>query len=438
MRELGLWVRDFTGLDRWRWELTGPDGRVLARHEVRLDREAPQFEAFLDLPGYVRRNAAPDQRVAREREIVREVGVWAGERILGPAAELLADAAPAVLRVVVPTDVPRARRLLYVPLELARLRGRPLTAWGLTPVTQIGDARPGERDVPAAGRPVRMLALFSLPEGSRALNLRRERRVLTRLCDRAGRAVELHTLQYRVTRDRLRALLERPEGWDVVHVSAHGTPGELLLETDTGRADRVVAPDLARLLAGARGVRLVTLAACWSGALAAREQRRALGVPAAADDAFDGGAAGPGPEAVGALAGALVERLDCAVLAMRHPVADPFAIALAESLYGLLLDGRVLPEALTEAVTAASDTAGPAFQAATPALFGARAAGLRLVPGPGPRGDAAARQGPRGGAVPGDGPREGAVSGDGPREGAVSGDEPREGAVSGDEPREGA
>ncbi|CAM5481572.1 CHAT domain-containing protein OS=Streptomyces glaucescens OX=1907 GN=SGLAU_15050 PE=4 SV=1 [Streptomyces glaucescens] len=438
MRELGLWVRDFTGLDRWRWELTGPDGRVLARHEVRLDREAPQFEAFLDLPGYVRRNAAPDQRVAREREIVREVGAWAGERILGPAAELLADAAPAVLRVVVPADVPRARRLLYVPLELARLRGRPLTAWGLTPVTQIGDARPGERDVPAAGRPVRMLALFSLPEGSRALNLRRERRALTRLCDRAGRAVELHTLQYGVTRDRLRALLERPEGWDVVHVSAHGTPGELLLETDTGRADRVVAPDLARLLAGARGVRLVTLAACWSGALAAREQRRALGVPAAADDAFDGGAAGPGPEAVGALAGALVERLDCAVLAMRHPVADPFAIALAESLYGLLLDGRVLPEALTEAVTAASDTAGPAFQAATPALFGARAAGLRLVRGPGPRGDAAARQGPRGGAVPGDGPREGAVSGDGPREGAVSGDGPREGAVSGDGPREGA
>ena len=414
MRELILRVRDFAGPDRWRWELCAPDGRVLARHAVRLDPEAPQYEAFLDLPGYVRRNTAPDQRVTREREIVREVGAWAGDRILGPLAGLLPDTAPAVLRVVLPADVPQARRLLYVPLELARLRGRPLAAWGLTPVTQIGDARPRDPDASAAGRPVRMLALFSLPEGSRALNLRRERMALTRLCDRAGRAVRLHTLQYGVTRDRLRALLERPDGWDVVHVSAHGTPGELLLETDTGRPDRVPAPDLARLLAGARGVRLVTLSACWSGALAAREQRRALGVPTGDDEPDEG--AGPRVETVGALAGELVERLDCAVLAMRYPVADSFAIALAESLYGLLLrDGRALPEALTEAVTAASESPDPALQSVTPALFGARAAGLRLTAGLRPA------AGPGGGADSGRSPRAStaADSEPGPCEGDV-------------------
>jgi hypothetical protein len=409
LRELTLRVLDHAGLDRWRWELTDGDGRVTTRHEVRLDPRAPQFEAFLDIPGYVRRHTAPDQRVARETEIAREVGEWIGEHILGPAAELLPAAAPAVLRMVVPANVPQARRLLYVPLELARVRGRSLAAWGVTPVFQVGEFRDGAPDAGAGRRPVRMLALFSLPEGSRALNLRRERMALTRLCADAGPAVELHTLQYGVTRDRLRDVLARPEGWDVVHVSAHGTPGELLLETDAGRPDRVPAPELARLLADARGVALVTLSACWSGALTVREQRRALGIPV--DDDADGGAAELRTEAVSALAGELVERLDCAVLAMRYPVADGFAISLAECLYRLLLvEGRVLPRALTQAVTEAAESPGgpsATLQAATPALFGARAARLRLVAEPrtkpAPRGDASSAPGdgpvPRGSAV---------------------------------------
>jgi hypothetical protein len=43
-----------------------------------------------------------------------------------------------------------------------------------------------------------------------------------------GLAVELHVLQYGVTRDRLRDLLEQGEGWDVIHFSGHGLPGALV------------------------------------------------------------------------------------------------------------------------------------------------------------------------------------------------------------------
>ncbi|MFG3659307.1 CHAT domain-containing protein [Streptomyces sp. NPDC047706] len=373
MAELLLEVQDFAGLHRWRWELTDPaDGRVLARHEVRLDPGCAQYEAFLDIPGHIRRHAAPDRRTAREREIVREVGAWIGTEILGPAAGVLPAAAPVVVRVVVPADVPGARRLLYVPLELAHLDGRPLALRGVSLVMQVGDSG-DPREPAAAARPVRMLALFSQPQGSRALNLRRERLALTGLFTGAGRDVEVRTVQYGVTRERLREVLA--EGWDVVHVSGHGAPGELLLETAAGGPDRIRAPELGALLSQARGVSLVTVSACWSGASAVREQRRALGVPAAGvpDDE------GAHPDVVGTLAGELVGRLGCAVLAMRYPVTDHFAIALAQGLYRrLIVDGQPLTEALTGVLT----EGWSALEAGTPALFGARAARLRLAASP--------------------------------------------------------
>ncbi|MDX2545210.1 CHAT domain-containing protein [Streptomyces sp. WI04-05B] len=383
MVELSLLVEDFAGPDRWRWVLVAPDGEVLARHEVRLDRSGPQYEAFVDLPGYLRRHAAPDVRAVREREIVRDVGTWIGAEVLGPVAPVLLAAAPAVVRVVVPRDVPAARRLMFVPLELAHARGRPLAVQDVTLVTQWGtEGRSGGRgsDRPdQLDRPVRVLALFSLPEGSRALNLRRERLALTRLftdAARSGRAVEVRTLQYGVTRERLRAVLAGPDGWDLVHVSGHGAPGELLLETDAGRPDRIRAPELVDLLGATRGVSLVTLSACWSAA---------AGDPVGDEDSGD--PEEPAARAVvGAVAGDLVERLGCAVLAMRYPVEDGFAIALAERLYRqLVVEGQVLPRALARVLgelsatdTGAEGVPGSALRAATPALFGARAVGLTL------------------------------------------------------------
>lgn len=51
MPGLRLEVRDFAGLDRWRWVLTDSAGTFVADHEVRLDATCWQYEAFTDLLG---------------------------------------------------------------------------------------------------------------------------------------------------------------------------------------------------------------------------------------------------------------------------------------------------------------------------------------------------------------------------------------------------
>ncbi len=215
-----------------------------------------------------------------------------------------------------------------------------------------------------------------------ALNLRQERRALVSLLSglaARGRAVDVRVLQYGVTRDRLRSILDEDEGWDVIHLSGHGAPGELLLEREDGAPDRVGAAELAGLLDAAKGrLKLVALSACWSAALAMAEQLQLLGLP-------DRGApVAPGAARAGDLATELSGRLRCAVLAMRYPVADDFAAALTTRLYELLADeGQPVPRALGVALSRTmaelpSDV-WPPLSAATPALFGARAAGLRLA-----------------------------------------------------------
>ena len=73
-----------------------------------------------------------------------------------------------------------------------------------------------------------MLAVFSLPDGVGALNLRKERVALARLVQRIAKvnnkAIELRVLQYGATRDRLDDALDEAAGWDVVHLSGHGLP----------------------------------------------------------------------------------------------------------------------------------------------------------------------------------------------------------------------
>ena len=84
------------------------------------------------------------------------------------------------------------------------------------------------------------------------------------------------------------------------------------------------------------------------------------------------------------LAAALVDRLDCAVLGMRFPVVDDFAIALNRELYGLLIgQGQPLAAAvgiaLPDLVAGPATPACPALSAGTPALFGTRAVDLVLA-----------------------------------------------------------
>ena len=437
MVELRLEVLDFEGLARWRWVLTGAGGAFLADHEVRLDAGCWQFEAFADLLGYVGWHAAPDRFAEDEARIVGELGEWVGSEVFGPVAAAMVRVRPATVRAIIPNE---ARALWFRPLELAHVAGSPVAVQDVTLVMQPSPddsdaaAGTGPAGVPAGER-LRVLGLFSLPEGGQPLNLRRERYSLVRLIRgiaAEGKAADVRVLQYGVTRERLRAVLEEAEGWDVIHISGHGAPGELLLEDAAGRPDRVPAADLADMLDLARErVSLVTVAACWSAALTAAEQRRLLGLPvpvpvpvpdqpaAAQAAASEPGGAGnrrdqdnaeptrpgsdltqPGPVshgadtrhavdggggfASGALATELAGRLGCAVLAMRYPVGDDFAIALAGRLYELLAaKGQPLPRAvgmaLRQLMTGPDGAAWPALSVATPALFGGRAVNLRLA-----------------------------------------------------------
>jgi tetratricopeptide (TPR) repeat protein len=88
------------------------------------------------------------------------------------------------------------------------------------------------------------------------------------------------------------------------------------------------------------------------------------------------------------VARALAGSLDCAVLAMRYPVEDEFATELAESVYdGLFTKKQALPRAVQLGLAKASGGTGGALaraagalSVAAPALFGAKAASLTLVP----------------------------------------------------------
>jgi hypothetical protein len=380
--ELQLQAVEFSDLSRWRWVLTDASGAFVADHEVRLDVADWRFEAFADLAGYLSWHLAPDQRAAGSAKVVGDVGSWAGRHVLGRVGEDLvrhARRGPMTVRVVVP---PEGAELLYRPLELAHVGGRPLAAQDVTLVMATGS----ETARAAVGERLRVLGLFSMPEGNRSLNLRRERSALVRLGNQAragGKAVEVRVLQYGATRKRLHAVLSEAEGWDIVHVSGHGMPGELLLETPSGRPDRVGADELAALLslAGDR-VKLVTVATCWSAAAAVAEQRGLLAL--AGEDTGSAEQAG-GSSAASAsgrgLADALTEQLGCAVLAMRYPVDDAFAEALTTNLYDLLVrQGRALPDAVgTTLRQLAPEPGSSALPVATPALFGGSAVNLRMA-----------------------------------------------------------
>jgi CHAT domain len=274
-------------------------------------------------------------------------------------------------------------------LELAWADGAPLAVQDVSLVFDVGDPERAPSAKAPVGERLRMLAVFSLPAEDPLLVLRQQRHALVRSIDRIAltkaKAIQLVTLQYGVTRERLRRLLEEGEGWDVVHFSGHGLATELVLEAAGGGRDPVPTHQVLRLLRpGRRQLKLLVLSSCDSGAAAGNE---ALGVGEAGADQADGDP--EEPAVLPALALAAVRRLDCAVLGMRYRVGDDFSIRLADQLYESLLgDGNRLPRALQLALPTAleggPEPGNPPLSVATPALFGARAANLSLAPPPAP------------------------------------------------------
>jgi tetratricopeptide (TPR) repeat protein len=444
---------------RWRWLLLDEDsGEPLADHDVALDPGSSEVAAFAGLYEYLDGYAVPDRRTVSEAQIVAATGAWAGREVLGDAvgAAILA-AAPVSVRVAVPAGL---GLVLGWPLELAHAEGVPLAARGdvalvydLSPVAGGGagwvpggpvpGVAPGVRVKDPVAGVLRVLAVFSQPDGTSVLALRRERYELTRLIRRIAAhqrlAAQVAVVQYGATRARLAAIAEDGAGWDVLHLSGHGRRGVFVLEHPDGSPDPVSTVELAGLLAPARRrVKLAVVSACESGAATIAETLRLMGLeeqatqleqhaagpggpgggtPGVADGPAAGtagpiGAAGglaagdpagsaggpvPGGTGLGVagsdgaaapvvtgLARALGGRLGCPVVAMRYPVTDDFAVAFAGELYQRLLSyGQPVDVAVARAAAAAAgpvaSAARPPVSLATPGVFGAQAAGLVLT-----------------------------------------------------------
>lgn len=387
---------EVTGPLMWRWLLRDEDtGNPLADHPVRLDPEGQDLARFSDLYGYERTYAAPDRWVEDGTRFARLAGEWAGCELLGESvgAAILAEA-PVTVQVRVPTEL---ERVLLWPLELAHADGKPLAAQDdVTFVYDFASDAPARRKA-EVGETLRMLAVFSQPSQTSVLALRRERYALTRLIRQiAGRErarIHLQVVQYGVTRERLARIVQDGDGWDVLHISGHGTGGVLALERDDGAPDLVRVDDLVRLLRPARRrVKLAVVSACESAADTTAQTLRLLGLTEQAEELettdADATGAGRASTEVPGLARALVRELDCAVVAMRYPVADEFAIAYGDVFYEHLFGRRqtadlAAAKALAEAAGPEPTAARPPLSLATPGVFGARAVGLSL---PVPRG----------------------------------------------------
>jgi CHAT domain len=373
---------------RWRWLLTDErTGTTLADHEVVLDAGAVEVRAFGDVYGYARAYAAPDRRAEDEARLVTGLGAWAGRVLLGErVGAAIVAAAPVTVRVM-------AGFAAGWPLELAHAGGVPLAARGDVSFVYAPAGTTGPAKAEIAGA-LRVLAVFSQPTRTSVLALRRERyelgRLIRRLATTQKRMVELTVVQYGVTRERLAEIVDTGDGWDVLHLSGHGVRGAFVLEHADGSPDLVGVADLVEMLGPARWrVKLAVVSACESAAAVTARTLRLIGLTGQAeqveaDDAgsADGspteGSAAEGDPGVGGtgLATALVEALDCAVVAMRYPVDDEFAIGFGGLLYEHVLGrGQPVDVAVARAVKAAR---GSAVSLATPGVFGARAAGLQL------------------------------------------------------------
>ncbi|WP_322763236.1 CHAT domain-containing protein, partial [Frankia sp. Cr2] len=412
----GLILRpmDSTGPWSWRWLLVDAEtGTALADHQVTIDPTDWRFPAFVELDRYLWAHVDPQHRLAGETTLVEQVGAWVGAELLGPTiGAVIADWAP----VTVTVQVPETLAVLPLwPWELAHAGTAPPRPLALQDVAFVYDitsggsaghagragAAPGKTPV---GDALRMLAVFSQPALTEPLALRRERHALVRLVreltGRRQRRIELRVLQYGVTRETLAQTVREVGGWDLLHISCHGGIDTLTLEHPDGTPDAISTADLIGLLRPARyQVKLAVLSACQSAAATAAETLRWLGLdePAQELEAQAAAEAGVSPQRAGTadragtagggggLARGLVEAVGCAVLAMRYPVGDEFAVRLATELYARLLgDGQTVDAALRLALPAAAGPvptpAAPPVSIATPVLLGHSAVGLALRP----------------------------------------------------------
>ncbi len=233
----------------WNWRLLNELGNLIADHEVRLDASTWEWRGFVNLAAFLRQ--APEHTREQESRLLEQIGDFLGEKVLGKVARALAAAAPVVVRLQADkgdAEEELRRGIFYRPLEIARYGGKPLVLQGISFVVDIGPAPSSKR---RPGSPLRVLAVFSLPQGASPLNLRRERFLVRQRLQalvEEGYALELKVLQFGATRGVLVEILKDEEGWDVIHFSGHGLAAHLALENEDGSVDRIPGSKFAELL----------------------------------------------------------------------------------------------------------------------------------------------------------------------------------------------
>jgi tetratricopeptide (TPR) repeat protein len=198
--------------------------------------------------------------------------------------------------------------------------------------------------------PLRVLAMIVSPSDLPELDTERERERVERAVapvQEAGLA-ELVWLEGETWRDLQRAMRSGP--WHVFHFIGHGGfdaaagEGVIALADERGRAQRLLATEVGRLLADHHPLRLVLLNSC-EGARASR------------DDVFSSTAA------------VLVRRGLPAVLAMQHEITDRAAIEFARAFYEALAEGLPVDASVTEARKAVSLAVTNTVEWGTPVLY---------------------------------------------------------------------
>ncbi|KAA9149138.1 tetratricopeptide repeat protein [Amycolatopsis acidicola] len=270
-------------------------------------------------------------------DVAGELGIRLGRRFLAGAAGAalareLGKPGRAALAIEAEDELPWEAAILpggEVPLALDER-------------VDVSRAVPGGVPPRRAPGPLRILAAIASPDtgGGELLDYEHElARILDSVDPGGRRNTAVRVLEWGSTAAIRAALAEEP--CEVLHISCHGRPGELLLETESGEPDHVGA---ARFLAEAlpEGVRVpfVVLTGCAT----------ALSTP------FD----------VGGLARGLVCEGTPAVLAMRGQVGDRYVISLCARLYEKLAGQVDLRSAVA---SARRELAGDGAEWIAPVLF---------------------------------------------------------------------
>jgi len=350
-RTLFLLASEVVDASSWRWNLADEEGVVLATQSVELDTRTVEFEALSSLEDFFRLHISPDRRLSQQAAWLDRLGAWVSENVLGNPITQVLHTITETHSVSVSVQFPAAAGFLVsYPLELARIGPTRLPDRRISLQYQPEGARPPR---PSGSVPeLRLLAIFSSPITRDTLALRRERIKITQLMEdlRIEQNLSIHFryIQYGVDQHRIREAVADPAGWDIIHMSGHGSGKGFLLERRGGSADAVSDAELADILGLASSrLRLVTLSSCGS--------------------ARGGSSSG--------LAETLCSRLGVVAVGMRYSVADEFLVDFSAEFYRQLLSGGSRADrALTLASVRASEgrltASRTPLSVASPLIFG--------------------------------------------------------------------